>query len=146
LKDYKLSPKMEDYLEAISFIEEKKEVARVGEIAKDLGVKSSSVNVMVKMLEKRGLVKHEKYGYIKLTKSGREIAEQVKARHHFLNNFLIKYLGVNHETAAVDACGLEHSLSAETFTQFKKFISFLEKDKNYRNISIRKEIEEFVEE
>jgi len=127
----KLSPKMEDYLEAISFIEEKREVARVGEIAEDLGVKSSSVNVMLKILSGRGLLKHEKYGYIKLTKAGQEIAEQVKARHRFLNKFLVKYLGVSPDVAAIDACGLEHSLSSETFTQFKKFVSFLEKDNNW---------------
>jgi len=54
---------MEDYLEAISFIEEEKEVARVGEIARALEVKSSSVNAMIKTLAKRNLVKHEKYGY-----------------------------------------------------------------------------------
>jgi DtxR family transcriptional regulator, Mn-dependent transcriptional regulator len=143
LKNSKLSHKMEDYLEAISFIEEKREVARVGEIAKDLGVNSSSVNVMMKMLAERGLIKHEKYGYIKLTKAGREIGEQVKARHRLLNNFLIKYLGVNHNTAAVDACGLEHSLSLETFTQLKKFISFLEKDKDHQHINIHHRIEEF---
>jgi Mn-dependent DtxR family transcriptional regulator len=53
LENSKLSHKMEDYLEAISFIEEKKEVARVGEIADDLGVKSSSVNVMLKILSRK---------------------------------------------------------------------------------------------
>lgn len=137
---------MEDYLEAISFIEEKREVARVGEIAKELNVKSSSVNVMMKMLAERGLVKHEKYGYIKLTKSGREIANEIKARHRLLNNFLIKYLCVNQKTAAVDACGLEHSLSVETFTQLKKFISFLEKNEIHRLIDSRNGIEEFVKE
>jgi len=146
LKNPKLSYKMEDYLETISFIEEKREVARVGEIAKELDVKSSSVNVMMKMLANRDLIKHEKYGYIKLTKTGREIAEQVKARHHVLNNFLVKYLGVDQQTAAVDACGLEHSLSSETFTRLKKFISFLEKDKAHRHMDIRKGIEEFIEE
>ena len=146
MKHHKLSHKMEDYLEAVSFIEEKREVARVGEIAQALAVKSSSVNVMMKMLAERGLIKHEKYGYIKLTKAGREIAEQVKARHHLLNNFLVKYLGVNKKTAAVDACGLEHSLSTETFTQLKKFISFLEKDKVHSRINIRKGTEEFFKE
>ncbi len=138
----KLSPKMEDYLETISFIEEKKEVARVGEIAEDLGVKSSSVNVMLKMLSGKGLLKHEKYGYIKLTESGREIAGQIKAKHHFLKKFLEKYLGVPQQTAEVDACGLEHSLSKETFTQFKKFVSFLEKDKKHRYLNIHKRVEE----
>jgi DtxR family transcriptional regulator, Mn-dependent transcriptional regulator len=142
IKD-KLSPKMEDYLETISFIEEKREVARVGEIANDLGVKSSSVNVMLKILSGRGLLKHEKYGYIKLTKAGQEIAEQVKARHHFLNKFLVKYLGVSPDVAAIDACGLEHSLSSETFAQFKKFLSFLEKDKDHQHINIHHRIEEF---
>jgi DtxR family transcriptional regulator, Mn-dependent transcriptional regulator len=143
LIESKLSPKMEDYLETISFIEEKKEVARVGEIADGLGVKSSSVNVMLKILSGKGLLKHEKYGYIKLTEAGREIAEQVKARHHFLNKFLVKYLGVSPDVAAIDACGLEHSLSKETFTQFKKFVSFLEKDNDHQNINIHKRIEEY---
>jgi len=142
IKD-KLSPKMEDYLEAISFIEEKKEVARVGEIADDLGVKSSSVNVMLKILSGKGLLIHEKYGYIKLTKAGREIAEKIKERHHFLNKFLVKYLGVSKKIAAYDACGLEHSLSKETFAQFKKFVSFLEEDKDHQNINIHKGIEEY---
>ena len=146
MKNPKLSYKMEDYLETISFIEEKREVARVGEIAKELDVKSSSVNVMMKMLANRDLIKHEKYGYIKLTKTGREIAEQVKARHHVLNNFLVKYLGVDQQTAAVDACGLEHSLSSETFTRLKKFISFLEKDKAHSHMDIRKGIKEFIKE
>jgi|LDZU01.1.fsa_nt_gi DtxR family Mn-dependent transcriptional regulator len=143
LENSKLSHKMEDYLEAISFIEEKKEVARVGEIADDLGVKSSSVNVMLKILSRKGLLKHEKYGYIKLTEVGREIAEQVKARHHFLNKFLVEYLGVSQKIAVIDACGLEHSLSSETFTQFKKFVSFLENEKEHQHINIHHRIEEF---
>jgi DtxR family Mn-dependent transcriptional regulator len=144
LKKERLSPKMEDYLEAISFIEDSKEVARVGEIADNLGVRSSSVNVMLKILSSKGLLKHEKYGYIKLTEAGSEIAEQVKARHHFLNKFLVKYLGVPQKIAAVDACGLEHSLSSETFAQFKKFVSFLENDKEHQHINIHHRIEEFA--
>jgi DtxR family transcriptional regulator, Mn-dependent transcriptional regulator len=134
---------MEDYLESISFIEETREVARVGEIADDLGVKSSSVNVMLKILSGKGLLKHEKYGYIKLTKTGRGQAAQIKAKHHFLKKFLVKYLGVPQQIAEADACGLEHSLSKETFAQFKKFVSFLEKDDDHQNINIRKRIEEY---
>jgi DtxR family transcriptional regulator, Mn-dependent transcriptional regulator len=135
---------MEDYLEAISFIEEEEEVARVGEIAQTLDVKSSSVNAMIKTLVKRNLVKHEKYGYIKLTKAGQQIAKQVKARHRFLNDFLVKYLGINPETAAIDACGLEHSLSRETFAKLKKFVNFLDESKNLRNIDIKQRIEKFA--
>lgn len=142
IKD-KLSPRMEDYLETISLIEEKKEVARVGEIADALGVKSSSVNAMLKILSGKDLLIYEKYGYIKLTKAGQEIAEKIKEKHHFLNKFLVKYLGVSPDTAAIDACGLEHSLSKETFTQFRKFVSFLEEDKDHQNINIHKEIEEY---
>ncbi len=135
---------MEDYLEAISFIEEEKEVARVGEIARALEVKSSSVNAMIKTLAKRNLVKHEKYGYIKLTKAGQQIAEQVKAKHRLLNKFLVQHLGINPEIAAVDACGLEHSLSRETFTKLKNFVNFLDESKNLRNIDIKQGIEEFA--
>ena len=142
IKD-KLSPRMEDYLETISFIKEKREVARVGEIADALGVKSSSVNAMLKILSGKGLLIYERYGYIKLTKVGRGIAEKIKEKHHFLNKFLVKYLGVSPDIAAIDACGLEHSLSKETFAQFRKFVSFLEEDKDHQNINIHKEIEEY---
>lgn len=62
-----LTQKMKDYLVGISEIEEKKPVARVGEIADILGVKGPSAHVMVKMLAERKLVKYEKYGYINLT-------------------------------------------------------------------------------
>jgi len=99
---------------------------------------------MIKTLVKRNLVKHEKYGYIKLTKAGQQIAEQVKARHRFLNDFLVKYLGINPETAAIDACGLEHSLSRETFAKLKKFVNFLDESKNLRNIDIKQRIEKFA--
>jgi Mn-dependent DtxR family transcriptional regulator len=56
----------------------------------------------------------------------------------------VEYLGVSPEVAVIDACGLEHSLSKETFTQFKKFVSFLEKDKEHQHINIHHRMEEFT--
>jgi len=75
-----LTQKMKDYLVGISEIEEKKPVARVGEIADILGVKGPSAHVMVKMLAERKLVNYEKYGYVNLTKKGQEIAKDLTGR------------------------------------------------------------------
>jgi DtxR family transcriptional regulator, Mn-dependent transcriptional regulator len=133
---------MEDYLVGISIIEDKKTVVRIGEIAKLLGVKSSSAHVMVKMLANRKLLIYEKYGYVNLTETGKKMADQLRAKNNLINKFLVKYLGVDKKTAAIDSCGLEHYFSQETFVKLKKFISFLENRADHRNLDIPKEVGE----
>ncbi|GHT09599.1 hypothetical protein AGMMS49573_01410 [Endomicrobiia bacterium] len=62
-----LSASLENYLETIAVLKRKKECARIGDIAKYLNVKSSSVNVAISFLAENELVIHEKYGYVDLT-------------------------------------------------------------------------------
>jgi DtxR family transcriptional regulator, Mn-dependent transcriptional regulator len=88
-----LTPKMKDYLTGISEIEDKKPVARVGEIAAVLGVKGPSAHTMVKMLASRKLVTYEKYGYITLTEKGRKIADQLRNKNNAIKNFFYKIFG-----------------------------------------------------
>ena len=61
-----------------------------------------------------------KDGYITLTPAGREIAEKIYERHTFFSNFLMR-LGVDEETAAADACKIEHDISAKSFEALKKY-------------------------
>ena len=53
-------------------------------------------------------------GYITLLPPGLAIAQDIYARHRLLTEFLVQ-LGVSPETAAVDACKIEHDISQETY-------------------------------
>ncbi len=113
---------MEDYLRAIYLLEKENKVARVSEIGRHLNVKKASVVSAVVNLRKAGLLDHEKYGFINLTESGRNIAESILKKQKILYNFLSEYLKVDGETASKEACKLEHVLSGPTV---RKLVLFL---------------------
>ena len=54
-----------------------------------------------------------------LTDRGRETAEKIYERHTLLTEFLVR-LGVGEETAAQDACKIEHDISDESFEAIKR--------------------------
>ena len=58
-------------------------------------------------------------GYITMTDAGRSIAEKTYERHTVLTNLLVS-LGVPEDTAAEDACKVEHVISDETFNALKE--------------------------
>ena len=122
----KLSSTMEDYLETIAVLKKQSDVARVRDIGRLLGVKSSSVNSALKTLSKKGLVLHEKYGYVNLTSVGEEIACNIQSKHNLLLKFLTEILDINDKEALKDACKMEHAISSKTFDRLTKFIRFME--------------------
>ena len=63
----------------------------------------------------------EKDGGISLTEAGQGIAEKIYARHTLLTKLLI-HIGVSEETAAEDACKLEHSISDESFEAIRRYM------------------------
>ncbi len=111
---------VEDYLEAILMIEEQKGIVRSVDVAAHLNFSKPSVSVAMHNLEEDGSVKRGDDGRLLLTEKGRAIAEQTLARHRFLTSFL-EEIGVSPEVAERDACGMEHSLSAETFELLRKW-------------------------
>ena len=123
----KLTSNMEDYLEAIAIIKQEQGVARIRDIGKFLHVKPSSVHSAVSNLSKRGLVIHERYGFVDLTPEGEKKAKDVIKRHELLLNFLTTVLGVDKGVADKDACLMEHSLSKETIRKLMKFVEFAKK-------------------
>lgn len=143
MKDSTLTQKMKDYLLVIYNIEQERKVARISGIAHVLGLTSSSVNGMVKVLAKRKLVVYEKYGFVNLTEEGRQVAASLKAKKDLLRKFLVKYLGVDQKTALADAAGLKHSLSQVTFNKFQDYIYFLENRTDHRDIDCAQEVELF---
>jgi DtxR family Mn-dependent transcriptional regulator len=119
-----LSSSLEDYLEAIYILKEGKGFTRVSKIAKFLNVKMPSVNSALKILAKKGLIVHENYGYIFLTKKGRTEAKKIYSRHLILKRFLKDILGVSEKKAEIDACKIEHHISKESLN---KLLNYIEK-------------------
>ena len=111
----------EDYLEAILLLsEELKDVHQI-EVARKLGVSQPAVLKALKILKAEGLIDTDGL-HIKLTDGGRAYAERVYHRHCTIKKFLM-LLGVNGEDAEVDACEMEHCVSAATFTAIEKFVN-----------------------
>lgn len=116
---------MEDYLEAIAMLPKEGEVARVKQISQALGVKMPSVTSALRKLSGEGLIKHERYGDVKLTPEGKLIADDVIRRHETLRRFLAEILNVDAKIAAEDACKMEHVISPTTLERLAKFLEFV---------------------
>ena len=109
----------EDYLEAMLMMQQRHGYIRSIDIAEHLGVTKPSVTYTTKRLRESGYITMDRDGLITLTPSGMDIASRMLDRHHTLTKFLME-LGVDAETAAEDACRIEHVLSEETFDKLKQ--------------------------
>lgn len=132
LKGYQLIDKtnitssMEDYLEMICRITKYKEFVRINELASKLHVKPSSASKMVTNLKQSGLVKFERYGYIKPTAKGVRIGSYLLYRHGVLNEFLCLINNSENETEQVEK--IEHFLNSNTIDNIKKLISVIKEN------------------
>jgi len=122
-----LTESLQDYLLEIYIVKEKKAVARLKDIAKRRNVKLPSAVNAIKELAKRGLVTHERYGYIEFTDAGIEEATKLYERHKMLYKFLRNALGLNKNIAEKDAHRIEHDLNKETVLKLTKLVEFIEK-------------------
>jgi len=120
------SASMEDYLEAIAKLGEGKKLVKVKQLSQMLGVKMPSVTSALKKLSEHELVVHERYGHIKLTPEGDEVARDVICRHEALTRFFAQALGIDRETAEEDACKIEHVISPLSMERLAKFVEFME--------------------
>ncbi len=119
---HKSEESMEDYLETILILSKRLPVVRSIDIANELNYSKPSVSVAMKNLKAREFVTVSEEGYIRLTDSGKNLAESVYERHSVLSDWLIR-LGVDREIAIADACKMEHDISPESFEAMKKCIA-----------------------
>ena len=108
----------EDYLEAILILRERQGSVRSIDIVHQLELTKPSVSVAMKRFRENGYIEMDADGFITLLPPGEEIAQRIYDRHKLLTKFLVA-LGVSEETAAADACKMEHDLSDETFEKIK---------------------------
>lgn len=131
------SSRMEDYLEVISELVELKGYATTLDISRYMSVSAPSVTKMLQRLDENGYLEYEKYRGINLTQKGSQIAETIRQKHGILLEFF-EILGVGHETANIDAEGIEHYLNPKTIKQLRKFLTFLKSNpkliENFKNL------------
>ena len=135
---HKSEESMEDYLETIYILSQRLPVVRSIDIATERGYSKPSVSVAMKNLRNRDLITVSSEGYITFTEQGKQIASDTYERHMLLYNWLVN-LGVDEETAAQDACKMEHDIRHTVFIfQINHMPSPLQSDYhlNHKNESL----------
>jgi len=112
----------EMYLETIYVLSGSKTHVRSIDIAEHMGYSKPSVSRAIGLLRQGGYILVDEDGFIKLTELGAEISERIFERHTVLTK-LLEQLGVDHETAADDACRVEHVISDKSFEAIKKHLN-----------------------
>ena len=116
----------EMYLETIHVLQKKNSRVRSVDISEHMGYSKPSVSRAVGLLKKGGYIVVDKDGYITLTPSGLEVADKIYERHTVLSSMLVA-LGVDPDTAAEDACRLEHAISDQSFRAIQAHMEHLKK-------------------
>ena len=111
----KIQESGENYLETILMLEQKNGTVRSIDIANELAFSKPSVSRAMSILRSAGYITMDKNNLILLTREGRQKAEAIYERHCILCCFLEDVLGISADTAAADACRIEHIISEETF-------------------------------
>ncbi|MCC7425194.1 MAG: manganese-binding transcriptional regulator MntR [Planctomycetaceae bacterium] len=109
----------EDYVEAIAEILAEQPVCRLADLAKRFAVSNVTAHRIVERLLSEGLVATEPYQPISLTPEGRRLAARCRERHEVVYRFLLA-IGIDEQTAALDAEGIEHHVSPRTLKRFKE--------------------------
>ena len=110
----------EDYLETILMLENRMGYVRAVDIATEMGYAKPTISIAMRRLRENGYIDVDQRRDIHLTALGREVAERIYERHVLLTEIL-ESLGVEPETAAREACKIEHDISADTFSRIRGY-------------------------
>ena len=106
------------YLETILVLSRSMPAVRAIDIVEHMGYSKPSVSRAVGLLKNGGFITVDADGHITLTDDGRETAEKIYDRHTVITEALVR-LGVDYETAAEDACKIEHAISDRSIEAIK---------------------------
>ena len=109
----------EMYLETIYILSQKSHRVRSVDVGEYMGYSKPSVSRAMGLLKKGGYVITNEEGCLSLTETGRELASKIYERHTVLTDLLVR-LGVDRETAAEDACRMEHVISDQSFQAIRR--------------------------
>jgi len=109
------------YLEAIYILSQNSPHVRAIDVGEHLGYSKPSVSRAMSILRRDGYVLTDENGCLLLTDKGRQVAETMFIRHTVLTR-LLTGLGVDEETAAEDACRIEHVISERSFEAILQYL------------------------
>ncbi|MDR0424916.1 MAG: metal-dependent transcriptional regulator [Clostridiales Family XIII bacterium] len=112
----------ENYLETILILQKEKGSVRSIDVATELNYSKPSISRAMGILKKAGYITIDDAGNIHLTESGRTLSEDIYERHQMIAQFFVDALNVERSIALQDACRIEHVISAESFTQIKRWL------------------------
>jgi DtxR family Mn-dependent transcriptional regulator len=115
-----LSYEAEEYIEVIYRLQKRYGVAKTSELAKKLHVVPGSITNTIEHLESHGLVSHEPYRGVKLTREGEKIALSIIRRHRLAERLLTDILKAEWSTVHEDACKLEHAMTKNVVSLLAK--------------------------
>jgi Mn-dependent DtxR family transcriptional regulator len=111
----------EMYLETIYMLSQTMDTVRSIDVVEHMGYSKPSVSRAVGLLKNGGYLTMEANGALVLTEAGRAIGEKIYNRHTILTALLMR-LCVDRETAAEDACRMEHAISDTTFDAIQEHL------------------------
>jgi DtxR family transcriptional regulator, Mn-dependent transcriptional regulator len=107
-----VSDAVQDYAKAIwSLSQRGDEPVSTSALAERLEVSPASASAMIKRLESMGLVEHEPYHGVQLTRAGERVALEVVRHHRLLELYLAEALGMSWDRVHDEAEVLEHAIS-----------------------------------
>lgn len=117
----KLTASQENYLETILNLSQQGPV-RIRDIAKGVGVKLPSVTRAISRLAAAGLVQHESYGDVEITRAGTEAARMVVRRDECLTGLLREVLQLPEALVETEVCRLEHVLGHDVLLRLEVLV------------------------
>jgi DtxR family Mn-dependent transcriptional regulator len=106
-----LSDAVQDYLREIYKLQTESGHVKTSTLAQRMGVAPPSATAMMKRLASYGLVDHELYRGVRLTRTGERIALELLRHHRLLELYLSRTLDLELDAVHAEADRLEHALS-----------------------------------
>ena len=92
------------------------------QVASYLNVSKPSVSEMLRSLDREGFIQYKKYSKINLTRTGKNYAKNLTAKHRIIETFLKNTLKISSSTVHEEAHRLEHAFSDESIIKLNKFL------------------------
>ena len=118
--------RVDDYLEVVYDLINRKGYARPSDIAEQLSVRTASVTGMLQRLDRMGLIRYERYRGLTLTPKGEQRAKTIQRTHQTILKFL-RVFCIDEKAAKEDAEGIEHHVNKTTIKRISRFVEYVDK-------------------